>query len=121
MATEIGWDSCLDHDDLYKENWVNHSAFLLRDHAPNRIFKQTEVELNPGDVVIMFSDGVTEARNLRGELYQQRGSRRLLRKLAETQGGPEAVGNAILHDIREFSSGHAQVDDITLLCFGPIA
>jgi phosphoserine phosphatase RsbU/P len=31
------------------------------------------------------------------------------------------MGRAILQDIREFSAGHVQVDDITLICFGPLA
>jgi serine phosphatase RsbU (regulator of sigma subunit) len=88
---------------------------------PESDYKQTEVALHPGDVVAVFSDGVTDARNLREELYDSRENRRLIRKLSETQGGPEAVGRAILQDIREFSSGHVQVDDITLICFGPLA
>jgi serine phosphatase RsbU (regulator of sigma subunit) len=87
---------------------------------PESDYKQTELKLSPGDVVAVFSDGVTDARNLREELYDSRENRRVLRKLAETQGGPEAVGRAILQDIREFSSGHVQVDDITLICFGPL-
>ena len=44
----------------------------------------------------------------------------LIRRLAETSGGPGTVGRAILQDIREFSAGHVQVDDITLVCFGPV-
>jgi serine phosphatase RsbU (regulator of sigma subunit)/pSer/pThr/pTyr-binding forkhead associated (FHA) protein len=88
---------------------------------PEADYKQTEVRLNPGDVVAIFSDGVTDARNLREELYESRENRRLLRRLGETPGGPEAVGRAILQDIREFSAGHVQVDDITLICFGPLA
>jgi phosphoserine phosphatase RsbU/P len=88
---------------------------------PEADYKQTEVKLNPGDVVAVFSDGVTDARNLREELYDSRENRRLIRKLADTQGGPELVGRAILQEIREFSSGHVQVDDITLICFGPLA
>ena len=76
----------------------------------------------PGDVVVVYSDGVTDARSPREELYDSRDNRRLLRKrVAESPGGPEAVGRAILQDIREFSAGHAQADDITLVCFGPLA
>jgi serine phosphatase RsbU (regulator of sigma subunit)/pSer/pThr/pTyr-binding forkhead associated (FHA) protein len=89
--------------------------------VPDADYKQIEVKLNPGDVVAVFSDGVTDARNLREELYESRDKRRLLRKLAETAGGPETIGRALLQDIREFSAGHNQVDDITLICFGPIA
>jgi serine phosphatase RsbU (regulator of sigma subunit)/pSer/pThr/pTyr-binding forkhead associated (FHA) protein len=88
---------------------------------PESDYRQIEVTLQPGDVVAVFSDGVTDARNLREELYDSRENRRLIRRLAETPGGPEAVGRAILQDIREFSSGHVQVDDITLICFGPLA
>jgi serine phosphatase RsbU (regulator of sigma subunit) len=64
---------------------------------------------------------VTDARNTLEQLYDSRDNRRLVRKLAETQGGPETVGRAILQDIREFSADHVQVDDITLICFGPVA
>ena len=88
---------------------------------PGSDYKQVEVQLYPGDVVAVYSDGVTDARNLREELYDTRENRRLVRRMAETQGGPETVGRTILQDIREFSAGHVQVDDITLVCFGPVA
>jgi serine phosphatase RsbU (regulator of sigma subunit)/pSer/pThr/pTyr-binding forkhead associated (FHA) protein len=88
---------------------------------PEADYKQTEVKLNPGDVVAIFSDGVTDARNLREELYDSRDKRRLVKKLADTSGGAETVGRAILQDIREFSAGHTQVDDITLICVGLVA
>ncbi len=88
---------------------------------PASVYQQTEVKLNPGNVVVVYSDGVTDARNLREELYDSRERRRLVRKLADTTGTPESVGRAILQDIREFSAGHTQVDDITLICFGALA
>ena len=67
----------------------------------------------------IYSDGVTDGRNMREELYDSRDQRRLLKRLAESPGRPEAVGRSILQEIREFSTGHAQTDDITLICFGP--
>jgi sigma-B regulation protein RsbU (phosphoserine phosphatase) len=88
--------------------------------VPEAEFEQTEVSLDFGDVVAAFSDGVTDARNQRDELYDSRENRRLLRKIAETRGGPNAVGRAILEDIRDFTRGRLPVDDITLLCFGPL-
>jgi phosphoserine phosphatase RsbU/P len=88
--------------------------------VPDADYKQTDIRLNPGDVVAVFSDGVTDARNLREELYDSRDKRRLMKKLGETTGGPETIGRALLQDIREFSAGHNQVDDITLICFGPL-
>jgi len=88
---------------------------------PGTEYKHREITLNTGDVAVVYSDGVTDARNLREELYDFRENRRLIRRLSETSGGPEVVGRAILQDIREYSAGHVQVDDITLVCFGPVA
>jgi phosphoserine phosphatase RsbU/P len=88
---------------------------------PGAEYRQTEVRLSPGDVVVVYSDGVTDARNVREELYDCRDDRRLLRRIAESTGGPEAIGRTILQDIREYSLGHVQADDITLICFGPTA
>jgi len=87
----------------------------------NANYQETEVTLNLGDVAVIYSDGVTDARSAREELFDSRDNRRLLKRLAEASGSPEAIGRAILQEIREFSSGHAQADDITLICFGPIA
>ena len=84
-------------------------------------YQQTEVQLNPGDVVVIYSDGCTDARSPADELYDSQSNHRLIKRVAQTSGGPVAVGKAILQDIREFSAGHSQADDITLLCLGPIS
>ena len=84
------------------------------------VYEQTEVQLNPGDVVVIYSDGVTDARSPGDELYDSKDNHRLLKRVAQSSGGPAAVGRAILQDIREFSAGHSQADDITLVCFGPM-
>jgi serine phosphatase RsbU (regulator of sigma subunit) len=83
-------------------------------------YQQTEVQLNPGDVVVIYSDGVTDARSPNDELYDSQTNHRLLKRVAEATGGAEAVGRAILQELREFSAGHTQADDITLVCFGPL-
>ena len=83
------------------------------------VYEQTEVQLNPGDVVVIYSDGVTDARSPSDELYDSQSNHRLLRRVAQSSGGPADVGRAILQEIREFSAGHSQADDITLVCLGP--
>jgi serine phosphatase RsbU (regulator of sigma subunit)/pSer/pThr/pTyr-binding forkhead associated (FHA) protein len=87
---------------------------------PDWQYKQLEVDIRPGDVLVIYSDGVTDARSPSEEIYDSREKRRLLKRVAESAGGAEAVGRAILQDIREFSLGHKQADDITLVCFGPV-
>ena len=86
---------------------------------PDSEYQQAETTLNPGDVVVVYSDGVTDARNVRDEVYDSRVHRRLLKRLADSPGKPESVGRSILQDIREFSTGCDQMDDISLICFGP--
>ena len=56
--------------------------------VPEGDYRQTQVSLQPGDVVAVFSDGVTDARNLREELYESRDKRRLLRKLQKPPAAP---------------------------------
>jgi sigma-B regulation protein RsbU (phosphoserine phosphatase) len=83
------------------------------------VYQEAEVQLSLGDVVVIYSDGVTDARSPNDELYDSQSNHRLLKRVAQLSGGPVAVGRAILQDIREFSAGHSQADDITLVCLGP--
>jgi len=82
---------------------------------PDTQYEEMDVTLNPGDVAIVYSDGIPDSRNTKEELYNGR----LMRRVAECGGGAESIGRAILQDIREYSTGHSQADDITLVCFGP--
>ncbi len=86
---------------------------------PETRYEQLDVDLRPGDVVVVYSDGVTDSRSPAEELYDTKETRRLLKRVKESPGGAEAVGKAILQEIREFSRGHTQADDITLVAFGP--
>ncbi len=83
------------------------------------VYQQSEVQINEGDVVVIYSDGVTDARSPSDELYDSKNNHRLLKRVAQSSGGPVAVGRSILQDIREFSAEHSQADDITLVCLGP--
>jgi sigma-B regulation protein RsbU (phosphoserine phosphatase) len=85
----------------------------------NLDYHQVKVSLNRGDVAVVYTDGVTDSRNTRDELFDTKDNPRLSRRLAETHGGPEAIGKALVQTLREFSAGHYQADDITLICFGP--
>ena len=85
---------------------------------PDTVYPQIEIALRVGDVAVIYSDGVTDSRSPAEELYDTKESHRLINRVAASPGGPVAVGKAILQEIREFSKGHSQADDITLVCFG---
>jgi serine phosphatase RsbU (regulator of sigma subunit) len=88
--------------------------------AHDAVYRQASVTLEPGDVVIVYSDGVTDAHNVHEEVYDSEENPRLRRRLGLTNGGPQATGRDIIEDIQAFSAGRAQFDDITLICFGPV-
>jgi sigma-B regulation protein RsbU (phosphoserine phosphatase) len=71
------------------------------------------VPLQQGDLVVVCSDGVTEARNLAGDEF---GRERLLEALKGRHGSkPDIALEHVLGAVKSFSQGAAQADDITLL------
>lgn len=76
-------------------------------------FKSKTIKLNPKDQLFLFSDGITEAFNLRSEEF---GTDRLLKSLASKIGIPvEKLVKEVLEEVNGFSSGIPQSDDITLM------
>jgi phosphoserine phosphatase RsbU/P len=78
-------------------------------------YEGTTVQLEPGDGVIFYTDGVTEARNPAREFY---GADRLQSVIRSATGGVAERGAAILADVARFAAGSAPSDDLTLVCFG---
>ena len=71
-----------------------------------------EAELSPGDVLCLFTDGITESFNDCGEEF---GEERLLEALSRNRkSSPQAIVDAIIEQVRTFSPGE-QHDDITLI------
>ena len=90
----------------------------LRDGGPvlgvfaSRNYEMGSAQLSPGDRVILFTDGVTEACNLEGEEF---GEARLLRLLKDNRTlSADELQLKILAVVAEFSAGRWQ-DDATLL------
>jgi sigma-B regulation protein RsbU (phosphoserine phosphatase) len=71
--------------------------------------------LEPGDVLFFYTDGVTEARNAGNEQY---GLDRLRRAVATGPNDVEALGAAVLADVRRFAAGRPPNDDMTIVCVG---
>src|SRR5262249_48298493 len=69
------------------------------------------ITLAPGEMLFLYTDGVTEAENIRSELF---GSARLEQALLETRGRPaRAVVEHVVARVAEFAKGAPQSDDIT--------
>lgn len=78
-------------------------------------FRQHEFELNPGDSLFVYTDGVAEATNSRNELF---GAERMLDALnSDPDAKPEQALANVMNAIGSFVDGAEQFDDITMLCF----
>jgi serine phosphatase RsbU (regulator of sigma subunit) len=75
------------------------------------VYRAASTQLQPGDLLCIVSDGVTEANNRTGELY---GTARVDRLLANVDSAPAAV-DAIGRDVRKFADGAEPADDMTVL------
>jgi serine phosphatase RsbU (regulator of sigma subunit) len=80
----------------------------------DRPYEQITFQLQPGDRILLYTDGVTEARNPQGEFF---GSKRLHDSILHTTT-VEEMGEKLLQDVRAFEGERSQSDDLTIVCFG---
>lgn len=79
-------------------------------------YEQARARLQPGDALVLFSDGVTEARSPEGELY---GEARLRFELERDGGaGAGARITRVRDSVRAFAASGRPADDLTLLVVG---
>jgi serine phosphatase RsbU (regulator of sigma subunit) len=91
---------------------------LASDNFPLGMFDFAEYhagryQLQPGDFLIVYSDGFSEAHNVKEELFGEAGLRELLREFAGTTA-PELMA-FIQEGVRKFTGGAPQSDDMTLV------
>ena len=78
-----------------------------------RTFAESGVTLGPGDMLFLYTDGVTEAANREGDMF------RVPRLLETVQGlagrSPQELMLSVIEGVESFSAGALQADDITCL------
>jgi sigma-B regulation protein RsbU (phosphoserine phosphatase) len=109
-------------------NGGHNPPFILRaaggvDHLPGRglpagtleeaTYQTRELALQPGDVLFLYTDGVTEAMNAAGDLFT------VPRLQAALEQGDRSAPVALMHDVLEavrvFTGDAPQSDDLTAL------
>ena len=95
----------------FDEEAVGVPIGVLEDY-PFDVLSRT---IQPGETVLIYTDGVSEAMNPKGDLYGEKRVREFLRK---SRGTPAEIGKALLADVRTHAAGRPQNDDITMMVFG---
>lgn len=80
----------------------------------SKIVKENDLLLETGDVIVLYTDGITEAKNMKGEMFG-------LKRLQDTValyggiGGAQEIVQNIAKDFSKFVEEHVQEDDVTLI------
>ncbi|MCP5048200.1 MAG: SpoIIE family protein phosphatase [bacterium] len=82
-------------------------------------FMETKIGLSSGDVIIIYTDGISESWNARHEFYGGKNLELLIKRLhqqgdLETMSSEEII-HRIMEEIKQFSGGIEQRDDMTLV------
>ena len=80
---------------------------------PDIQFAANEIQLHAGDLLCMYTDGITEARSPAGEEFD---SERLARLLVDNRDlSAQALSTRVIEAVKTYSGLEEQADDITIL------
>ena len=80
---------------------------------PFATYEAETLELNTGDVLLAYSDGLTEAENPLGEMLGEDVVKKVIR--AEAGAGSNNLEEKLLSTIQDFTAGRSPTDDITII------
>lgn len=75
-------------------------------------YKTEDLLLHSGDIVLLYTDGFTEAENPKGEEF---GVEQVVKTLAQSPAGARGAAEALFDGIRQYTEGHPLADDATLI------
>jgi sigma-B regulation protein RsbU (phosphoserine phosphatase) len=79
-------------------------------------YHEAQVDLQPGDTVVFYTDGFTEAANQRGERFEEENLERALQWACRNCNSAEAILNYIFDLLNRFiGTDHSNEDDMTLV------
>lgn len=109
---------------LRLRNNTDHNPDVLTTHGlvigglPDTVYEQREVTLAPDDLLVCFSDGVSEIRNRRREFF---GEQQVAESAARLHGQEaQTIADNLLADTSNFAA-HPGEDDVTLLVIRRLA
>ncbi|NWF83683.1 MAG: SpoIIE family protein phosphatase [Bryobacteraceae bacterium] len=80
---------------------------------PFATYDESSIRLEPGDLLVCYTDGITEPENEYGEMYGEERLKRLL--LENCSKGAEEIAQLVVEDVRKWTSSPDLQDDMTML------
>lgn len=91
---------------------VDHGAGIPLGILPQIELSEHQVQLQPGDQILLYTDGLIEAKNDRGKMFSLD---RLRQIFGQPRSHPQLLIDELVQQVRKFSRRMPQHDDITLL------
>lgn len=82
----------------------------------NSEYTNLSLQLSPGDTVLVYSDGLTEAQNSQKDIWGERAVKKTFASLSNLT--LEEIKDGLLSNLEAFTEGSAQPDDVTFVLFG---
>ncbi|MBI5216432.1 MAG: serine/threonine-protein phosphatase [Ignavibacteriae bacterium] len=80
---------------------------------PEATFKTENILMNKGDILLLYTDGVSEARNEQGEFY---GERRIVEQMEKHhKNSAKDITRLLLEDVQTYSASSEHADDKTIV------
>jgi sigma-B regulation protein RsbU (phosphoserine phosphatase) len=107
------------HDPPYLHHADGSLQPLAERHGPlvgvaaNVVYRESRCHLGPGDLLVVYTDGVTEAQDAGGQFFSEERLAELMR--VDGALSTNAVVDRILAAVESFEGGAERADDITVL------
>jgi serine phosphatase RsbU (regulator of sigma subunit) len=86
---------------------------MAKEKLFDRVIEEKTIPFSHGEILVMYTDGITETANQQGAQY---GSERLVEALEELEDLPAGeINRKIFERVVYFSEGRGQGDDVTML------
>jgi serine phosphatase RsbU (regulator of sigma subunit) len=80
------------------------------------LFDTCQVTLQPGDTLVMFTDGLTDSLDVRGNQFSLEGVLRTIQEAGAVP--PKVLGERLVKTVQQHAAGRSPFDDLTLVCLG---
>lgn len=80
----------------------------------SKLVKEKQIDLEEGDFIVLYSDGIIEAKNEAGEMFGLERLKSVVREYA-SQYSADGVSYHVAKDVSEYVKNHVQEDDMTLI------
>ena len=98
-----------------KSYQVLEAGGLILGMMPGMSYEKETAALAPGDVLVLFTDGVTEAKAANEEFYDEKRLETFMEKIIDENCPMQKCVGKLVEELQRFSQGVPQSDDITML------